>query len=180
MIPVLLDKSKYMGRKFSVGYHTDKEYLVIPVASSKPYAFSLKASVLSPALEKTFTMELYPDYFPDAEAYGLFSGDDLIAFVELNHEGWNKRLRITEIYVEPASRRKGLGTILLDHAVSLARSYADRMLVLETQSCNQAAIEFYLAYGFRLSGVDLFCYSNHDVENHEVRLEMGFMLVAES
>ena len=50
------------------------------------------------------------------------------------------------------------------------------MLVLETQSCNMPAIAFYLSRGFAIGGMDLFHYSNEDLEKHEVRIEMMRML----
>lgn len=48
-----------------------------------------------------------------------------------------------------------------------------RMIVLETQSCNEAAIAFYRKKGFSVIGFDLYAYSNTDPERHEVRIEMG-------
>lgn len=48
-----------------------------------------------------------------------------------------------------------------------------RMIVLETQSCNKKAIDFYMKHGFSLIGLDMYAYSNEDPEKHEVRLEMG-------
>ena len=48
-----------------------------------------------------------------------------------------------------------------------------RMIVLETQSCNEAAIAFYRKNGFSVIGFDLYAYSNTDPERHEVRIKMG-------
>ena len=48
-----------------------------------------------------------------------------------------------------------------------------RMLDLETQSCNEAAIAFYRKNGFSVIGFDLYAYSNADPERREVRIEMG-------
>lgn len=38
------------------------------------------------------------------------------------------------------------------------------------------AIGFYLSQGFAIGGLDLFHYSNEDLERHEVRIEMMRML----
>ena len=51
------------------------------------------------------------------------------------------------------------------------------MLVLETQTCDVPAINFYLKFGFELIGFDAAAYSNEDVEKKEVRLELGLRLV---
>ncbi len=50
------------------------------------------------------------------------------------------------------------------------------MLVLETQSCNAPAIDFYVKNGFILIGFDSTAYSNEDVVKKEVRIEMGLAL----
>ena len=48
-----------------------------------------------------------------------------------------------------------------------------RMVVLETQTCNENAIAFYRRMGFDIIGFDLYSYTNTDPEAHEVRIEMG-------
>ncbi len=50
------------------------------------------------------------------------------------------------------------------------------MIVLETQSCNLNAISFYEKSGFTIIGFDLYAYSNDDLANNEVRIEMGKMI----
>ena len=40
------------------------------------------------------------------------------------------------------------------------------MIVLETQSCNKKAIDFYVKHGFSLIGLDMYAYSNEDPEKH--------------
>ncbi len=52
-----------------------------------------------------------------------------------------------------------------------------RMIVLETQSCNENSIRFYKKNGFEIIGFDLYSYSNSDPERHEVRIEMGKKLI---
>ena len=55
-----------------------------------------------------------------------------------------------------------------------AKRQGRRAIILETQSCNVRAIAFYLSQGFELIGFDSCCYSNIDVEKHEVRVNLGF------
>ena len=54
-----------------------------------------------------------------------------------------------------------------------AKQSGARMVVLETQTCNENAIAFYKKNGFEIIGFDLYSYSNDDSEKHEIRLEMG-------
>lgn len=70
-------------------------------------------------------------------------------------------------------RGKGLGARLLAPMLDAARASGARMLILETQSCNENAIAFYRRNGFDIVGFDLYAYSNTDPQQHEVRIEMG-------
>lgn len=63
--------------------------------------------------------------------------------------------------------------MLMGATQAAAESLSARMIVLETQSCNEAAIAFYRRNGFSIIGFDLYTYSNTDPERHEVRIEMG-------
>lgn len=74
---------------------------------------------------------------------------------------------------ENARRGSSVGTVLLDAIQEAAAASGTRMIVLETQSCNENAIAFYRKNGFEMIGFDLYAYSNDDPERHEVRLEMG-------
>ena len=61
----------------------------------------------------------------------------------------------------------------MNRITETAESTSARMIVLETQSCNESAIAFYRKNGFSIIGFDLYAYSNNDPERHEVRIEMG-------
>ena len=82
-------------------------------------------------------------------------------------------MRIWELLVKEEFRRNGIGTLLVDHAVKLSRKRRAKMLVVETQSCNVPAIDFYPKNGFELIGFDVAAYSNEDIKRKEVRLEFG-------
>lgn len=107
-------------------------------------------------------------------AFGAFAGEELIGYVEGSPESWNNRFRISNICVfENAKRGSGVGTKLLDAIQAAAASSGARMIVLETQSCNENAIALYRKNGFEMIGFDLYAYSNDDPERHEVCFEMG-------
>ena len=61
----------------------------------------------------------------------------------------------------------------MNRITETAESTGARMIVLETQSCNESAIAFYRKNGFSIIGFDLYAYYNNDPERHEVRIEMG-------
>ena len=89
-------------------------------------------------------------------------------------ENWNNRFRISNICVfEDAARGSGVGTRLMAAIQQEAATRRARMIILETQTCNENAISFYKKNGFDIIGFDLYSYSNTDPERHEVRIEMG-------
>lgn len=57
-----------------------------------------------------------------------------------------------------------------------ARELNCRSIVLEAQTWNEVALGFYFSQGFKLCGLDTNCYSNHDIEDQNVRLELAFVL----
>jgi len=85
-------------------------------------------------------------------------------------------LRITNILIQPEYRDLGYGSTLMHLAKKIGQEEGMRELILETQSCNLKAIDFYLKHGFTVVGIDLSAYTNQDVESKEVRLEMGCAL----
>ena len=124
--------------------------------------------------ERSFNDTFYGDWLEDPIAYGAFEGERLIGFVEGSMETWNNRFRISNICVfEDAARGSGVGTRLMAAIQQEAATRRARMIILETQTCNENAISFYKKNGFDIIGFDLYSYSNTDPERHEVRIEMG-------
>ena len=116
----------------------------------------------------------FGEWLEDPIAFGVFEGDKLIGYVEGSIEGWNNRFRLSNICVLDFSERsRGVGTALMKPIERAAEDAGARMLILETQSCNENAIAFYKKNGFEIVGFDLYAYSNDDPERHEVRIEMG-------
>jgi len=123
---------------------------------------------------KSFEDKLYQPYWDGgAEAYGVLEEDALVACVELWREMWSNRMRVTQLWVAEEYRRQGYGRALMDFAKARALEQGCRALIVETQCCNEAAIAFYQAQELTLFGFDRSCYSNQDIENREVRLELG-------
>jgi ribosomal protein S18 acetylase RimI-like enzyme len=110
-------------------------------------------------------------------AYGYFEKDSLKGFVEGFYEKWNRRFRISNIIIfDNDLRGKGIGKMLLDQIKIDAKKRGARIVVLETQSYNYKAISFYEKNGFEIIGFDLFAYSNSDIKNHNIRIEMGLRI----
>ncbi|OHE40938.1 MAG: hypothetical protein A2Y16_03150 [Tenericutes bacterium GWF2_57_13] len=174
MKPIVgLSKDQYLGYQIPVEYVTWEHVRVEIEALGDSLDIRLVPARFEYPKMKSFVMELFPPYYENAEAYGVFDGEKPIAMMELNEETWNKRLRVTELWVADEWRHKGYGSALLQHAKQLAQQKGCRMVILETQTCNTAAINLYRKNGFRVIGLDTTCYQNDDVERGEVRLELG-------
>ena len=144
-----LKKEDYAGRKFTARYQTNGYYDIC-------------------VCEGGFRMRYTPFASPEERAF------DDVFYAEGSPESWNGRFRLSNICIfERSARGKGVGTMLLKALEEAAEASSTRMLVLETQSCNEAAIGFYKRNGFAVIGFDLYAYSNDDPERHEVRIEMG-------
>ena len=130
--------------------------------------------------EYDFPDGLYQDHWEKAEAYGIVAEKDgkkeLLACIEICPEEWSNRLMVTEMWVADHLHRQGLGTRLMNVAKGKAIQQGRRAIILETQSCNVGAIAFYRSQGFELIGYDACCYTNIDVERHEIRFDFGYFL----
>ncbi|HBG33634.1 MAG TPA: hypothetical protein DDW82_08055 [Acholeplasmataceae bacterium] len=92
-------------------------------------------------------------------------------------ETWNNRFRIWNFLVDKKYRNEGIGKELFDFMVEHAMKEKARAIILEVQSCNDNAIRFYMKRGLHFVGLNTMEYSNEDIENKEVRLEMGKRLL---
>lgn len=127
-------------------------------------------------VERVSDSRFYEEFVEEPRAFAAELDGKQVGWMELGYHKWNNRMRVWEILVKEEYRRRGIGTLLIDHAVKTAKEKRARALVLETQSCNAPVINFYLKYGFELIGFDSTAYSNDDIQKKEVRLEMGLKL----
>lgn len=120
--------------------------------------------------------EIFEDYKTNLHCYAAYYEGKEVGIISFNHEEWNNTVRIWDLYLDQAVRRKGLGIKLIQLAIEYTRDIGARAVVLETQTCNYPAIQFYLSVGFELVGLDTISYTNKDIERNEVRLELGYLL----
>ena len=168
-----LDPAVYAGQKFTARYRTTGYYYICAAEDG----FRFRYVPLGAPMEKSFDDEFFGEWLEEPTAFGAFEGERLLGYVEGAPEGWNNRYRISNICIfEENARGKGLGTLLMQAIQRAAEAAGARMIVLETQTCNENAIAFYKRNGFSIIGFDLYSYSNDDPERHEIRIEMGKML----
>jgi|LSQX01.1.fsa_nt_gb predicted N-acetyltransferase YhbS len=174
-----LPKESWKDTVIPIGYTTDSYYDVSVNKTEKGYNIGIekKASskpIVHTADEYDFPDKLYQDHYENAFAWGVIIDGNLVAAIETDIEVWSNRLRITELWVSDEYQKQGLGHALMDVAKEQARLERRRAIILETQSCNVNAIDFYQHEGFSLIGMDACCYRNNDLQRKEVRLEFGW------
>ena len=167
-----LDRKNYAGKKFVLKYHTKGYYDIRPSKTG----FNIEYQIFDDAKEMSFEDVFFGDWLDNPKAFGAFENGQLLGYVEGSLEEWNNRYRISNICVfDSSNRQKGIGTMLMEFILTEANKSGARMVVLETQTCNESAIAFYKKMGFSIIGFDLYAYTNSDMERHEVRIEMGKM-----
>ncbi len=169
---VELDINEYKGYELEVTYKTNYIYHV-RIKNSKSIKVSIDKKRIFRHKERSFKMRLFEDYVEDAEVFGIFERKTLIAFIEGSLEKWNNTYRIWSLYVIEGHRREGIASALFKHIEHQAKTKGARAIVLEVQSCNSSAIQFYEKQGLHFIGLDTLAYTNNDIEKEEVRLEYG-------
>jgi len=92
----------------------------------------------------------------------------LIGFLDAEIESWRSVVKVWDVLVDEEHRRQGIGTELMRRAHEFAASNNCRALVVETQTTNWPALNFYLKMGFQVCAVDDHFYTNRDLERKEV------------
>lgn len=165
-----LDKKSYSGKSFILKYQTKGYYNIQPTSKG----FDICYKTFDEPKEMSFSDVIFNEWLDHPKAFGAFENERFIGFVEGYLEKWNNRYRISNICIfENSDRHNGIGMLLMQTILSKAKKSGARMVVLETQSCNENAISFYKKHGFKMIGFDLFAYTNTDQERHEIRIEMG-------
>lgn len=165
--------SSYRGMELVFRYRTEYYYDISAQEGEHSFSFSLERRAFPAPVEKRFTDRLLEPWLEEPRLFAAVDSGGEVGYVELSHERWNNRMRVSNLWVAEDRRRAGVGAALMARAVEEARAAGARALVLETQSCNDPAIRFYRKNGFSLIGFDLTAYSQTDVEKREVRLEFA-------
>lgn len=173
---VELTKENESLPKLEYRYRTSGYYEVMICRAVGSWKVELTLKPLETSLEKKHESEFFAEYVEEPRAFAVELENEQIGWIELGYQQWNNRMRVWEFLVKEEFRKRGIGTLLMNHAAKIAKEKGARMVVLETQTCNVPAIKFYLKYGFELIGFDTAAYSNEDIEKKEVRLELGLKL----
>jgi ribosomal protein S18 acetylase RimI-like enzyme len=171
-----LAKNDAYLKEISSAYTSSHYYDASVRRDSEGWRIDLARKAFDETLNKNYRGKLFEDHVEDPRVFAARVGNEEVGWIELGYDRWNNRMRVWEFLVAEEFRKQGIGTLLMNHAILIARQKGARMLVLETQTNNATAIDFYLKFGFDLIGLDTAAYSNDDIAKREVRLEMGMKL----
>lgn len=164
------------GKKVIYSYTSEKYYKVLSEKIDNGWNFTLQEESFEKPFEKMLEEEIFEQYKEGSEAYMAELDGKEAAVMVIQAMAWNNTLLIHDLYVEPQFQNHGIGRSLIDAAKKRAVELGARSIVLETQTSNYPAIQFYLKNGFEIVGFNTISYSNDDVNKNEVRLEMAYIL----
>lgn len=164
-----LPASEYSGWPVHAVYEAEGIYDVEELDEG----FRLKPRMLDEPVRHEWTDYLFSDWLSAPEAYGAFCGDELMGFIEGSGEEWHRLYRISNLLVYDKYRCRGVAQRLMRHMIDMACAAGRwRGVILETQTCNWAAIALYKKLGFKLCRIDACEYSNDDISRGEVRIDL--------
>lgn len=172
-----LDRENYDYFELHYRYTTAEHYTVAVGDGKDAMSLTLTREPYAVPRVMENTDTLYQDYWTDAEAYAVCGkSGEVLGYVEFAPEEWNSRLRMTQLLVLPEYRGTGAGKFMVNFVKQTAAERGYRVIVLEAQNYNVPAIDFYRSQGFRFCGGNVYFYSNSDVEDDEVMLEMAYLV----
>ncbi len=172
-----LDKNHMLDRVNIFEYESPGHYKIEIQPKEDGWTINLTRKDFQKPFKKwDDTDKVIQPYKGDSEIFGAFIEGKEAGLIQFEHQPYNKSVRIWDIDVWKEFKHQGVGTALMKKCMSRARENRARRIVLEVQSSNLIAIDFYKKMGFELIGMDASHYHNDDIEQGEVRLEMGLYL----
>ncbi|MDO9592592.1 MAG: GNAT family N-acetyltransferase, partial [Erysipelotrichaceae bacterium] len=149
MISVIELTAEYNTTKIVYDYLTKGHYHAHLSQEQDSFGVMFVYEDFESEIEKTFDDILVSDYLEHPKSYAAKLNDQIVGYIVINHEKYNNRIRVTQFLVLNGYRNMGIGKLLMKHAEDYARSVNARAMILETQSCNISAINFYFRCGFQ-------------------------------
>jgi ribosomal protein S18 acetylase RimI-like enzyme len=106
---------------------------------------------------------LADDWVRKSMMYTALFGNDPAGYISLLERGTASVVWITDLVVDAASRRRGVGSALLAAAQGWAEARSHRRLIFEVQSKNLPGIRLAQKFGYEFCGYNDHYYINQDV-----------------
>jgi ribosomal protein S18 acetylase RimI-like enzyme len=152
------------------GYRTTEIYQVGYTDNETTTAVTLTLTPLNNILHMKFPalsaddLDRYRAIPAAGFSFGLFTDTAMVGIVLAEPHFWNSSLWVHEFHIADGYRGQGWGKLLMTKLIAQAQAAKLRIIICETQNKNIPAIRFYRRMGFRIEGVDISYYSNHDLQ----------------
>ncbi|NML39737.1 GNAT family N-acetyltransferase [Chitinophaga sp. G-6-1-13] len=145
------------------GYTSTQAWVPVQQPDQQETVFAFRLETLASPKQKTWhTSETelaeLNEVMLQGHSFAAYEQGRLTGIIIGERREWNNTLYISQLTVAAAERRKGTGALLMDTLIAHAKQLKVRLLELETQNTNVAAVSFYKKQGFRISGVHLKLY----------------------
>ena len=148
---ISLDKKEYDYFPLHYRYVTGEYYKTEVRCSKEGFNVSFVRQRFSEEVEYDNTDTLFQEYWNNPKAFGVKDNDGkIIAYLEFDTEEWNNRIIMTQLLVDESFRGRGVGKMLFDFVKDYAKTEDYRII--------------------------LFFYSNDDMGENEVMIEMAYLL----
>ena len=169
---VELSKEEYKGYEVVFDYNTSSYYETKIFQEDDLIQVKFRKKNFDEVKIMRWTSHLFKDHWENPSAYGCYIDNELAGLIEISRGKKDNRVRVTNIRVEDKFRRMKIGSALMNRVKEICKDESFRAIILETQTFNTKAIDFYLSQGFVFGGFDASCYSNEDIINNQVRIEL--------
>ena len=117
---------KEIGSKYSTSHYYD----VSVHGESGSWRIELVRIPFEKTLDKDYHGKLFEDHIEEPRDFSAVCENKQVGWIELGYDRWNNRMRVWEFLVEEEFRKRGIGILLMNHAVKVAKEKGARMLCL--------------------------------------------------
>ena len=164
-------------KRVASGYSSDSKYAVVHTETESCVSFDLRLVTLDKPHLKKFhyddeILRQYNTLLNTGYSFGAYDGNLLVGLIIAEGHRWNRSLSVHEFHVAETHRNQGISKRLMECVAEKASRAGFRIIVCETQNTNPTAINVYRKLGFRVEGIDISFYSNHDYPEGEIAVFM--------
>ena len=174
----LLEREKWQNHEVYFSDFADNCYDIKILHENNGFSVQMSKVPLKERKIIKYPQRLFGSSDSTMKAWGVIENGKLVAGIETMVEGSSKssRLYVSLLWVDEAYRRQGVAAALINKAKKRAAEENLRAVYLQTWSCNEHAIAFYVSQGFHLMGFDSCPFTNEDIEKYNVPLKLGCYL----
>ena len=164
-------------KRIASGYSSDSKYAVVYTETENCVSFEMRLVILDKPYVKRFHFDdeivrQYSAHLNTGYSFGAYDNNLLVGLIIAEGHQWNRSLFVHEFHVAETHRNQSIGKRLMECVRTKGSRTSFRIIVCETQNTNPTAISVYRKLGFRVQGVDISLYSNHDYPEGEIAIFM--------